>query len=126
APERRLRLRLATRKRRVDLLVGHDDTGAATAAAGQCLDDHSAAIERGKESSRLVQRHRMIEAADDGHAGLLRGIPRPCLVAEQVEMSYVRTDEEQPGIATGFGEIAAFGKEAVARVDGIASCRLCR
>ena len=73
-----------------------------------------------------VQCHRMIEAADHRHAGLLRGMARPRLVAEQVEMSYVRTDEEQPGIATGFGEIAALGEEAVARVDGIASCRLRR
>ena len=65
----------------------------------------------------------MIEAADHGHVGLLRGIPCPRLVAEQVEMFYVRTDEDQPGIVTGFGEIAALGEEAVARVDGVASRR---
>ncbi len=99
---------------------------AASAAAGHRLDDHRAAVQRGEERVRLVQRNRAVEAANHRHIHGRRGGAGTRLVAEQFEMRDVGTNEGQPGLGAASAKVRTFGQEAVTGMDGVTLRRLCR
>ena len=82
-------------------------------------------MQRGEERPRLLQCHRVIDAADDRHARPLRQQPGTGLVAEQFQVFRVGPDERQSGLGALAREVRPFGEEPVAGMNGIAAGRLC-
>ena len=62
----------------------------------------------------------MVDAADDWHGCGDRGGSGAGLVAEQVQIRYTGADKGEAVFGALAGEIAAFGEEAVAGVNGVA------
>ena len=116
-----LRLGLATGVGGLDLGGIGDDAGAPPPAPGDGLDDHRSTVERGHERTRFVERDGAVEAAQNRYVGGDCRSTGTTLVAEQFEMFGVGTDEDDACRITAAGETGAFGEEAVARMDGLAS-----
>jgi hypothetical protein len=117
----------ATFEGRRDLVRGEHGACAATTAAGDGLDDHcTSGAEGGEEPARFVQRHRTVESPQHRHGCRDGSSASACLVAEQLQMRHVRSDEGQSGVGASLGEIGAFGQEAVAGMDGVTARLLCR
>ena len=119
--ERALGLGPATLVGLLDLIGRRDDAGSASTAAGKCLDDHCLARSQGgEELPRLLERRRPVRSAQDRHVHFGRRRARPALVAEQFQDFRPRTDEGDPSLRAGSGEVGVLGQEAVARMDRVA------
>ena len=99
-----------------------DRPRAATATAGDRLEHDRRVLAQGlEELHRLGQADCFVRALNDRNASLARRLARAHLVAEQVEQVWGRTNERDPGVAAGAGELSRFGEESVAGVDGVAA-----
>src|ERR1043165_5706839 len=92
------------------------DAHAASAAAGDGLDDHRVADVLGALERLLVAVDGTIAARQHRHARFLHRAARARLVAHQLDDVRVRPDEADVARLAYFGEIRALGEESVARM----------
>ena len=119
--ERGLGFGLAALEGALEFVRVGDDARAASAAAGHGLDDHRAAVQRGEEVLGFLKRDSAVQPLDHRHVrGDGRG-PGAALVAEQFQVHRSRADEGDAASFAAPREAGAFGKEAVARMDGVAA-----
>ena len=119
--------RLAALVRLGDLIDRRHDPHPATAAAGDRLDHHCAAVaKRLKEGGRFRAIDRSGAAGQDRH--IMFGGQGPCLrfVAEQFQRIDGRSDEGDPLLVAAPGQLGTLSEEAVAGVQGIATSGFCR
>lgn len=114
--ERGERLRPATLVRGGHLVRVLDDAHAAPAAARERLQHHRPVLARERLGAREV--HGAAGARRHGHARRAGQVPRPRLVAEQLQQFGPRADEREPGGRAARGEGGVLAEEAVAGVDG--------
>ena len=96
-----------------------DDAHAATAAAGDGLDDDRIADVLRDLERLLFAVDRAVAAGQHRHAGLLHRPPRLGLVAEQANDVRVGPDEADVARLAHFGEVGALRQKAVAGVNGV-------
>jgi hypothetical protein len=104
-----------------DLVRLRHDAHAATAAAGDGLDDHRRPAEAGEEGARLVERHGRAAAGQHRHASALGEGTGARLVAEQRQCLGARADERQASGGAAAREVGLLGEEAVAGMHGVAA-----
>ena len=92
---------------------------ALAAAAGRCLDEHRVAHGL-SEGARLFHGiDRAVGTGNSGHAAALHGVAGLALVAHLLDAFGRRANPHEVVVGAGAGEVGVFGKEAVARVDGL-------
>ena len=102
------------------LVGGGDDAHAASAAAGDGLDHHCAAVERCEEGLRFAEADGGGAAGQHGNAVLVGEGAGAGFVAEELESLDGGADEGDAFVGAAAGELGAFGEEAVAGVEGVA------
>ena len=95
---------------------------AATAAAGDRLDEEGYSIDSASASNWAISAEGGWSRARD--AGIACGAQCLDLVSGQFEHIGLRADEGDSGFGTGACQIGVLGEEAVAGVDGVGACFL--
>ena len=88
----------------------------AAAAPSRLAGDRIAGI-LGLLPSRLDVLGRRRRPGHDRHPGLSHDLPSPSLGPHSLDRLRRRTDEDDPGLGAGLGEVDVLGQEPVARVD---------
>src|SRR3984957_16312489 len=118
--ERRLGLALRQRKKARQLVAVANDTHAFAAAAGSSLDQNRVAEAfRIRLSLAQLGDSRALAARQNRDARALHDSSRARLVAHQPDMTCARTDEVQPRLLAGLGEVAILGQESVPWMDRV-------
>ena len=114
--------RLAALIRLGDLIGRRHDPHPATAAAGDRLDHHRAAVTEGiEEGRRSGEIDGSGAAGQDRHIVFGRQGPRLRFVTEQFQRIDGRSDEGDPFLVAAPGQLRTFGEEAVAGVQRVAA-----
>ena len=112
----------ATLECRRQLFGTGDHPCSASAAAANGLDHHAAAPAEGlKELRRFLLAYSPVGTTDNGHAGISRGEPGPCLVPEKLECLDAGADEGLACFTARSRKGGVLSKEAVTRMHGVAA-----
>src|SRR5262249_61938742 len=104
---------------------GHPRPGAPPAAPRQRVDDHCTTVERREERLCFAEGYCMVEPADHGHIGRDRSLAGADLVANELEMGDIGSNEGQPCIAAGLGEGSTLCEKAIAGMDRVTAGSIC-